>query len=216
MPNDSLWARLKRARVFQVVVVYLGASWAVLQVAQLLQESLGLPDWVVPVALLLLIIGLLVILATAWVQSLPATKAAAASGTLPGAWEIAPGGILQAVREGELPHLTWGRAILGGAFALWLLFGFAGLYVVVRNRGQAFAPAELAAEVAGDGIAVVPFTVQGEGSDVWREGMVEVFAISLDDVGGYRTIDSRTLMARWNETVPEGSDADLATAREVA
>lgn len=207
---------MKRARMFQVLVVYLGASWAVLQVAQLLQESLSLPEWVVPVALLLLIIGLLVIVATAWVQSLPSTRTAVESGAEPGAWEVAPGGIFEAIREGELPHLTWGRAILGGVFALWLLFGFAGLYVVIQDRGESFAPEELVADVAGDGIAIVPFTVRGEEFEVWREGMVDVFAISLDDVGGFRTIDSRTLMARWNEAVPEGSDADLATAREVA
>lgn len=216
MPNESFWARFKRARVFQVLVVYLGASWAVLQVAQLLQESLVLPAWVVPVALILLSIGLLVILATAWVQALPATKSAAETGQLPGAWEIAPGGIVQAIREGELPHLTWGRAILGGAFALWLLFGFAGLYVVVKDRGETFAPPELVAGVAGDGIAVVPFTVRGEGFEVWREGMVDLFATSLDDVGGYRTIDSRTVMARWNESVPSGTEPDLATTLEIA
>lgn len=216
MQNESFWSRLKRARIFQVLVVYLGASWAVLQVAQLLQESLSLPDWVVPVALLLLIVGLLVILATAWVQALPTTRSAVETGAEPGAWEVAPGGILQAIREGELPHLTWGRAILGGAFALWLLFGFAGLYVVVQDRGETFAPEELVADEAGDGIAIVPFTVRGEGFDVWREGMVDLFSTSLDDVGGYRTIDSRTIMARWNEAVPEGVDPDLATTLEVA
>lgn len=216
MQKDSFWARLKRARMFQVLVVYVGASWAVLQLAELLQDSLALPDWVVPVALLLLLIGLLVILATAWVQALPATRAAVETGVAPGAWEVAPGGILRAIREGELPHLTWGRAILGGAFALWLLFGFAGLYVVVQDRGEAFAPEELVADEAGDGIAIVPFTVRGEGFDVWREGMVDLFATSLDDVGGYRTIDSRTIMARWDESVPEGVDPDLATTLEVA
>jgi hypothetical protein len=131
MQNESFWARVKRARVFQVLVVYLGASWAVLQIAQLLQESLGLPNWVVPVALLLLVVGLLVILATAWVQALPATKTGEQTGHLPGAWDIAPGGVFDAIRQGQLPHLTWGRAILGGAFALWLLFGFAGIYVVI-------------------------------------------------------------------------------------
>lgn len=216
MPNESVWDRIRRARVFQVVVVYLGASWAMLQVAQLLQESLSLPAWVVPVTLLLLIIGLLVILATAWVQSLPTTRARAETGELPGAWDIAPGGFLQAVKAGELPHLTWGRAILGGVFALWLLFGFAGLYVVIQDRGESFAPEELIADVAAEGIAIVPFTVRGEGLDVWREGMVDLFTTSLDDVGGYRTIDSRTVIARWRETVPEGTEPDLATTLEVA
>ncbi|NIT94271.1 MAG: hypothetical protein GWM91_01865, partial [Actinobacteria bacterium] len=48
---------MKRARIVQVLVVYLGASWAILQVAETLQESLSLPAWVMPVAILLLLIG---------------------------------------------------------------------------------------------------------------------------------------------------------------
>ncbi|NIR34956.1 MAG: hypothetical protein GWN79_05810, partial [Actinobacteria bacterium] len=57
MSEIGLLARLKRARIVQVLVVYLGASWAILQVAETLQESLSLPAWVMPVAILLLLIG---------------------------------------------------------------------------------------------------------------------------------------------------------------
>ena len=218
MSNESFWTRVKRARVFQVVVVYLGASWGVLEVADLLQDSLNLPQWVVPVAILLLAIGLLIILATAWVQSLQTTRDRARSGELPGAWDIAPGGVWEAIREGELPHLTWGRAILGGVAALWLLFGFAGLYVILQDGGDTFAPADLVAGEAAEGIAIVPFTTRGEELDIWREGMVDLFAMSLDGVGGYRTIDSRTVMARWRDIVGTGdaTEPDLATVREVA
>jgi len=46
--------------------------------------------------------------------------------------------------------------------------------------------------------------------------MVDLFSMSLDGVGGYRTIDSRTVMARWREVVGERPEADLATVREVA
>ncbi|MFW6084059.1 MAG: hypothetical protein ACODAA_02495, partial [Gemmatimonadota bacterium] len=218
MSNDSFWTRVKRARVFRVVAVYLGASWGVLEVADLLQDSLDLPQWVVPVAILLLAIGLLIILATAWVQSLPTTRDRAESGELPGAWDIAPGGLFRAIKEGELPHLTWGRAILGGVAALWLLFGFAGLYVIIQDRGETFTPPDLVAGEAAAGIAIVPFTTRGEELDIWREGMVDLFAMSLDGVGGYRTIDSRTIMARWRDMVgdQEQAEPDLATVREVA
>jgi len=216
MKNDSLWARITRARMFQVLAVYLAASWGILQVAELLQDSLALPDWVLPVAMLLLLIGLLVIMATAWVQSLPTTAAKAEAGEIPGAWEVGPRALGEAIKEGRLPHLTWGRSILGGVFAFWFLFGLAGLYVVIKDRGESFAPTEAIADMAGEGIAIVPFTVRGDGEDVWREGMVDLFATSLDDVGGYRTIDSRTVMARWNEAVGEGETPDMATTLAVA
>ena len=55
-PTDRLplFERLKQARIVQVLVVYLGASWVVLQMADTLVDLLSLPDWVGPVAVLLL------------------------------------------------------------------------------------------------------------------------------------------------------------------
>ena len=53
--------------------------------------------------------------------------------------------------------------------------------------------------------------------EVWREGMVDLFSTSLDGVGGYRTSDSRTVMARWSEVVGGGDAApDLETTLEMA
>jgi len=69
---------------------------------------------------------------------------------------------------------------------------------------------------APPGIAVLPFSVQGEGFDLWREGMVSLLSTDMNGVGGLRTIDSRTVLARWNEQVPEGGEADRETALEVA
>ena len=65
-------------------------------------------------------------------------------------------------------------------------------------------------------IAVLPFSVQGEGLGMWREGMVSLLSTDMNGVGGLRTIDNRTVLARWNEQVPEGGEADRETALEVA
>ncbi len=228
MPNPNFWNRVRRARMVRILVVYLGAAWGVLEVAELLQDSLSLPSWVVPVAFLLLLVGLVVITATAWVQApgaeaSPGTGAADSGGErpaeledLPGPWEFDPKGIADSLKRGRLPHLTWSRSILGGVFAFWFLFGLAGLYVVIKDRGRSFAPTEAVADVSAEGIAIVPFTVRGADLDVWREGMVDLLSTSLDDVGGYRTIDSRTVMARWSEAVQDGEIADLATTLDVA
>lgn len=141
MSRPSLWQRLRSARIVQVGAVYLGASWVILQIIDTLQGLLTLPDWVGPVAVVLL----LVVLATAWVQSLPQTTAAEEAGEVPTDWEVAPGDVLESLRRGRLPHLTWGRAILGGVVALSLLFGFAGLAVVVRSPERLVGPRELGA-----------------------------------------------------------------------
>jgi len=216
MSRNSLWDRFREARIVRVLLVYLGAAWGVLEVADLLQDSLSLPGWVVPVALLLLLVGLVVIVSTALVQATPGTEQRQEAGELPGAWEVDPKDIAASIKQGRLPHLTWGRSILGGVFAFWFLFGLAGLYVVIKDRGQSFAPEVAVAGEAAEGIAIVPFTVRGAELEMWGDGMVDVLSSNLDDVGGYRTIDSRTVMARWNEAVAADEIADLATILDVA
>lgn len=69
---------------------------------------------------------------------------------------------------------------------------------------------------ADPGIAVVPFRTTDPALDLWREGMVDLLSTNLDGAAGLRAIDSRTMMARWREVVPEGVDPDLTTTLEVA
>lgn len=215
-PRPSLLTRLKQARIVQVLVVYLGASWVVLQIADTLTDALALPGWVSPVAVLLLLVGLVIIMATAWVQSLASTTAAEEAGEIPTDWEIAPADALDSLRQGQLPHLTWGRAILGGVVAMSLLFGVAGAFVLFTGGPALFGPAEAGASTAAEGIAVVPFEVRGDDLEIWREGMVDLLANNLDGVGGYRTIDPRTVMARWSEEVGGSTAVDLDQALRVA
>jgi tetratricopeptide (TPR) repeat protein len=217
MTNPPLWERLRRARVVQVLLVYLGASWVVLQIAETLTEALSLPEWVPPVAVILLLVGLVVILATTWIQSLPATTAGEAAGELPTDWEIAPGDALASLKAGRLPHLTWGRAIMGGVVALALLFGGAGIYVGYSGRPVVeLGPTEVGATDADEGIAVVPFKVSGAELEVWQEGMVDLLSTNLDGMGGFRAIDSRTVIARWREVVEDDEAPDLQTSLRVA
>ncbi len=63
-----LFREFHRRSVWQVLSVYLAVSWGVLQVVDQLTESAGLPDWTPAFALVLLLIGLPVIVATAVVQ----------------------------------------------------------------------------------------------------------------------------------------------------
>jgi tetratricopeptide (TPR) repeat protein len=216
MSDKDLFSRLKQARIVQVLVVYLGASWVVLQLADILQEALSLPEWVLPVTVLLLVIGMVIILATAWIQSLPSTTAAEAAGEVPTDWEIAPGDALATLKRGRIPHLNWGRAILGGIVAISLLFGLSGIYVIATGGRPALGPREAGAGVAAEGIAVLPFEVRGQDLEIWREGMMDLLANNLDGVGGYRTIDSRTVMARWTAQVGNDPAPDLATSLRAA
>ena len=214
--SGSPWSRLKRAKIVQVLVVYLGASWAIIEIADVLQDTLALPEWVSPLAFLLLLIGLVIVLATAFVQSNPLTSEREKAGEVPGTWQLGLKEAGSSIAKGKLPHLTWGRTILGGLVAFWFLFGLAGLYLVVTGRTPSLGPEEVVADEAPSGIAVVPFTVRGTDLEVWREGMMDLFTTSLDGVGGYRTIDTRTVLSRWSQALDVEDVPDLDLTLEVA
>jgi len=121
--------------LWQVLAVYLAGSWVALQVVDALTRTAGLPDWVPPGALALLVIGLPIVLGTAIVQ-----EGVAPSGEAPrkpessaenahGPATLSPEATQKAPSPSPGPtflqrHLTWKRALLGGVAAFALL-GFA-------------------------------------------------------------------------------------------
>ncbi|MEJ2187333.1 MAG: tetratricopeptide repeat protein, partial [Gemmatimonadota bacterium] len=208
------WSGPRKGHLGRVLLFYLGGSWLVIQVVSDLRETLKLPDWIGPVALILLLIGLVITLATAWAQShQPVDQADAATG-VPRPWSVDLGSALDAVRRGRLPRLTWGRALVGGIVSFGLLFGTAGLFVVLRH-GPGLAPG-LPSSTSADGVAVLPFSVHGAAVADWREGMVDLVSTGLDGAGGLRAIASRTVLARWRELVPDTGEVDEQTALNVA
>lgn len=215
VPEPGVLDRLRAARMAPIAALYALVAAGVVLAMLALRAGFDLPAWVPVLTVLLLGIGFFVVAATAWVQSRPQTAAGRARGDLPGAREVDLRGVARAVSRGELPHLTWGRAAAGGAVAFAMLFGIAGLYVVIQDRGRAFAPDEALADAA-PGVAVLPFSVQGEGLEVWREGAVDLVGSNIDGAAGLRAIDSRTLLARWREAVRDGEEPDLETSLRIA
>jgi serine/threonine-protein kinase len=215
MAPEGIASRLRRARLVRVVVAYLAASWLLLQVTSLFVNELGLPRWFVPAAVVLLAIGFLILLATAWVQSHPATPARAIREEVPGAWEIDLGDVRESVTRGRLPHLTWGRALLGGAVAFALLFGLAGLAALLRDGTSPLGPDPA---IAGPepGLAVLPFRVVGDDAGLWREGMVDLLSANLDGAVGVRTIAPRTVISRWRSAFVDDAEPADAEALDVA
>lgn len=212
----SSLSRLKQSPVIRAVLVYLGASWVVLEAADLLHDALELPDWILPVTIILLLAGLVVVAATALVQSDATTDRREAAGEVPTDWALDLPDLARSLRGGRLPHLTWGRTLAGGAAVFLLLFGLGGALVLFRGGDGALGLRELDAAPAAPGLAVLPFSVSGGELDVWREGAVDLLSRNLDGLGVIRAIDGRTVLARWREAVGEGSAPDLAATLAVA
>ena len=145
---------------------------------------------------------------------------------VPGEWRLfAVTGVPETAVEPTTPWsrlLVHRRAILAGFLAAGLVL-LTGLYLARRDATSHLTPEEAAAAEeaalaanADPGIAVLPFTVNDPALETWREGMVDLLSVNLDGVSELRAIDSRTVLARWAETVPDTARADLATSLAVA
>jgi eukaryotic-like serine/threonine-protein kinase len=67
----SAWARIRRARLVQILGVYLGVSFAILQAVDIFANRLPIPDWTFIATFVLLLVGLPVVAATALIQAAP-------------------------------------------------------------------------------------------------------------------------------------------------
>ncbi len=68
----SVWGELKRRNVVRVAVAYVIIAWLILQVVDVINEPLSLPDWFDTVVILLLAFGLPIALILSWAFDLTA------------------------------------------------------------------------------------------------------------------------------------------------
>lgn len=217
MFTTSFWERLKKAHIVRVAVVYLGVSWAVVQLVDTLMGMLQLPSWLGPVTVILLGIGFVVITATAWIQSLESTTEAEEAGEVPTDWEVAPSDVLASLKAGRLPHLTWGRAVVAGVVAISLAVGAAGGYVLLTGGGGGLiGSTSVGAEGTPAAVAVLPFQTRGADLDVYGEGMVDLLTPNLEGLGGIRTINPGTVVTRWHARLGRTVTVELERALAVA
>ncbi len=195
---QTWWDTLRRARLFRVLAVYLGASYVALEAVGLFVEQLGLPDWVFLGTVALLLIGLPIVLATAFVQK---GLRSAQSNTTPSpdeqGGERSAGAQPAGVSGGVRGLLSWRNAILGGvgAFALW---GVIAAGWLLLNRSSADSGGDLPAETAASAaaIAVLPFAYQGaEEYGYLGEGIVDLLSTKLDGAGELRSVDPRAVLS---------------------
>jgi TolB-like protein/Flp pilus assembly protein TadD len=66
----SFFEELKRRNVFKVAIAYVAMSWAVLQVADVIINNIGAPDWLFRALLLVLAVGLPFAIFLAWLYEL--------------------------------------------------------------------------------------------------------------------------------------------------
>jgi tetratricopeptide (TPR) repeat protein len=178
----NLLRETHRRSVWQVLAVYVGVSWAVLQVVDVLTQNMGLPTWVFPFALVLLLIGLPMMLATAIIQG-----RASAAGSIqtsdaaadPVSAEVAPRPE-DADTESLLDQrrlFTWKNALMGGAAAATLFLTVMGGYAFARRAGLGAAGTLVAKGLIEDGERIILAEFAGDGN--MAEAATMAFRVDL-------------------------------------
>jgi tetratricopeptide (TPR) repeat protein len=201
-----------RRSLWQVVAIYLGASWLVIQVVALVSSHLALPDWVTPVAILLLLIGLPIVIATAFIEEgLPSRRVSE-----PDPDTVERESPPQALAVDQAPAhervFTWRNAIGGGVLAFALLgvvtAGYVGVRALSGERGDALDPTA---------VAILPFRVTGDTSLAWmQEGVVDLLAAKLGGADGSRAADPRATLVQWRRMTGGSAEPTIEDARVVA
>ncbi|MCL7968484.1 MAG: tetratricopeptide repeat protein [marine benthic group bacterium] len=114
--------------LIQILALYGAGSWLVLQVVDVLTDNMGLPDWVFPFALILLLIGLPIILTTAAVQRRMAVAST-------GAAQVTESAPESRASEDVRRLFTWRNALVGGGLAFVMLAIVTGGFMYMRNAG---------------------------------------------------------------------------------
>ena len=188
--GPALLRMAEKAQLPRILVVYLVASFAVLQAVDILVDRIRVPETFFVAALVLVLAGLPVVVTTALIQ-------AGALQEVGGTWS----GLSRRMLRGADRWFTWRNAAIAGVAgaAAWTA------YLFLFSPGEPVAPE---AEV----IAVLPFSVSGSGVDDFGTGIVSLLGPNLDGVGGIRTVNSRTVIQRWDAG---GGDPDFLEALSI-
>lgn len=192
----NLIHEIHRRSLWQVLGIYLVGSWIALQVVDVLANNFGLPEWFPPFALSLLILGLPIVLATAFVQEGVTARPEASPSE--GSSSDGPD------RGAGVPArrlFTWRNAILGGVAAS-LVWGIVAVgWFLLRpesSTGTTAVPDEIQKSVA-----VLPFAARSaserEETDFLAEGIHDDLLTQLSKIGDL-TVISRTSVMKFRDT----------------
>ncbi len=205
----SFFNELRRRNVFRVGIAYLVVAWLVMQVADVVINNVGAPDWVFQIIMLVLGIGLPVVLVFAW------------------AFEMTPEGIKKEkdVDRNQSVTKQTGRKLdftIIGVLAVGILYLLADKFVLedsgetpVENASAetsvSIAPAisQKAASPAAmpNSIAVLPFANRSNNEDdmFFTDGIHDDLLTQLAKIRDLKVISRTSVMKYKNteKTIPE-------------
>ena len=196
-PLKRLIGEIYRRSLWQVLGIYLGAGLACYYAVQAFTEGLGLPEWFPALAIVLLISGLPVVLATAFVQQGgPAQAPPPVSITTMD--ELCP---VAAERTMSSCIFTWKKATFGGVGALAVLIGV-GVGWVMFGDGMRSGTAEAPTSIE-QSVAVLPFVnMSGDpDNEYFSDGITEELLNALAQLPGLRVPGRTSSFAFKNQSI---------------
>ncbi len=201
----------------RALLVYLGAFAGVALTAKAATVIIGLPDWVFPGALVVMLLGLPVILFTGYVQRATHQVLTTLPERTPGGGTRTHGTLAQIAVKAS-PHITWRRAAIGGAVALGVFAVLIGAFMTSRALGIGPAATLLSSGrlKERERVVLADFRITNADSslgrvvsDMVRQGLSESSAITL--------VPPTTLVAVLGRMQqPPSARLDLSLAREIA
>jgi eukaryotic-like serine/threonine-protein kinase len=216
--------------LWQVLGIYLAGSWVVLQVVDQLVQSAGLPDWVPSLALVLLLIGLPMVLATAIAQrgisgANRAAESKAADPVVAGA-RVEPSSAGATRPSSSAPTraeasswfrskvFTWRNAIAGGIAALALFGAATAVWMVLRGAGVGTAGTLVARGLIDDGERVVLADFSGDSA--LAVAATAALRVQLAESGVVSVAEPSVVSNALERMGAASEPLDLRRAREVA
>lgn len=181
----SVWAELKRRNVVKMAVLYVVASWLILQVADVLFQNLGAPEWAFSLVLGLLILFFVPALIFAWV------------------YEMTPEGLKRESDVDRSQSITGETGRRLNLVTIALLVGVVGLLLVDRFlldwRGGATSP--LMTRDSTPIVAVLPFKATGsDDGGFLAAGLHDDLLTRLAKLGAFKVISRTSVMEYANTT----------------
>lgn len=187
---------IHRRSLWQVLGIYLVASWVVLQVVETLEGMVTLPEWFAGLAIGLLVVGLPIVLATAFVQEGGPGREA----------EDEEVGVPAAPPGGASGLFTWRNAFGGGVLAFALL-GFVGTGWLLFGGGLSTRPAPASIEQS---VAVLPFVNMSADPDneYFSDGITEELLNAVAQIPGLRVPARTSSFSFKGRDIPVGEIAE--------
>ena len=155
----SVIAELKRRNVFRVSILYLVASWVLLQVGELLVGLLGLPTWTNKLLFAGLVLGFVPALIFSWVYELTPEG-------LKREHEIERNASITAVTARKLDLIVVGLLVIAiVVVAVERFIPRAAPIPAATDAASGASPAEAPVQAAAKSIAVLPFADMSSGKD---------------------------------------------------